>query len=674
MIYLQELEKKKKVENAKSAKEKAALEKKRKAEAERLRKEREAKAEAERIANMTPEEKAEWERKKAEKLARERAKEEAIRQEKIRLERIKKRKFPMDDFELMAEDEELRVKPPAESRNFPKMPYVMQAVIPHDARTGGRVADSIRGASQVNNLEDGSRGLISDMMQVFHFFNGAVGYARANPDVVPPFTLTNLLYAADEIMKGNSKVARALPPLISHLFVVSLRILTKSNGHKGSIIGDEREDEEGLSPEENRLRDDLLKLGEGLNVISWPAICTYYMDAMERFFTTDASSDDNFLPNKVHFSADQFEPDAEGDEDAEVDGEESSDEEEVEPMQLDDEDAEDGGLPDGYSAYLGSPGCSLYKAFDKLSRSEPWNLTAEDVFALLRALTDDILSNDPELGRKINDGGSELYELRKQKRFADIHLKRVRNAIKDKERKEAAAEASEKAAAEKKEKEEAEKKDGDEDGGGDTKKEEETGDKKLASAEPAEAEPPKKDEDDEKPSAKDDDGDEKKKKRVGAKKWAVPKATQRELVSFAAALVVLGVLYLWTEFIIYLFAFLTGVSCQTITPHHLSDCRTLPRRMPRGKMKRTKRPLRRSLSGPIRLGTTDTRIPSSSSTTIPIGSTSRSQRMLLPRTTLIRPSRISPRHGSQSTPSLSLIPTSNVSTIVVSAKMILATS
>ena len=534
MIYPQELEKKKKVENAKSSKEKAALDIKRKAEAERLRKEREAEAERQRIANMTPEEKAEFERKKAAALARKLAKEEADRQEKIRLERIKKRKFPMDDFELMAEDEELKVKPPQESRNFPKMPYVMQAVIPHDARTGGRVADSIRSASQVNSLEDGSRGLISDMMQVFHFFNGDVGYARANPDVVPPFTLTNLLYAADEIMKGNSKVARALPPLISHLFVVSLRILTKSIGHKGSIIGDEREDEDGLSPEENRLRDDLLKLGEGLNVISWPAICTYYMDAMERFFTSDATSDDNYLPNMVRYSADHFEPDDEDDAE-EMNGEESSDEEELEPMQLDEDGAEDGGLPDGYSAYLGLPGCSLYKAFDKLSRSEPWNLTAEDVFALLRALTDDILSNDPELARKINDGGSELYELRKQKRFADIHLKRVRNAIKDKERKEAAAEAAEKAAAEKKEKEEAEKKGDGEDGGNDTKKEEETGDKKPASAEPAEDEPPKKDEGDEKPSAKDDDGDEKKKKRVGAKKWAVPKATQRELVCSAAA-------------------------------------------------------------------------------------------------------------------------------------------
>ena len=550
-LYLQELEKKKKVENAKSAKEKAALDKKRKAEAERLRKEREAEAERQRIANMTPEEKAEFERKKAAALARKRAKEEADRQEKIRLERIKKRKFPMDDFELMAEDEELKVKPPQESRNFPKMPYVMQAVIPHDARTGGRVADSIRNGSQVNNLEDGSRGLISDMMQVFHFFNGDVGYARANPDVVPPFTLTNLLYAADEMMKGNSKVARALPPLISHLFVVSLRILTKSNGHKGSIIGDEQEDEDGLSPEENRLRDDLLKLGEGLNVISWPAICTYYMDAMERFFTTDATSDDNFLANMVRYSADHFEPDDE-DNAGEINGEESSDEEELEPMQLDEDGAEDGGLPDGYSAYLGLPGCSLYKAFDKLSRSEPWNLTAEDVFALLRALTDDILSNDPELARRINDGGSELYELRKQKRFADIHLKRVRNAIKDKERKEAAAEAAEKAAAEKaaaekKEKEEAEKKGDGEDGGDDTKKEEETGDKKPASAEPAEDEPPKKDEDDEKPSAKDDDGDEKKKKRVGAKKWAVPKATQRELVSSTKRLSVWGVMFLLNE-------------------------------------------------------------------------------------------------------------------------------
>ena len=101
--------------------------------------------------------------------------------------------------------------------------------------------------------------------------------------------------------------------------------------------------------------------------------------------------------------------------------------------------------------------------------------------------------------------------------------------------------------------------------------------------------------------------------------------------------------------------------------------RTLPRRMPRGNMKRTKRPSRRRLSEPIRLGTTDTRIPSSFSTTIPIASTSRSQRMPLPRTTLIHLSHISPRHGLQSTPSLSLTATSNVLTTVVSVRMISTT-
>ena len=492
---------------------------------------------------MSPEERAEWERKKAEAHARKLAKEEAERQRKIREDRIKKRKFPMDDFLLMAEDEELQVKPPPEVRSFPKMPYVMQAVILHDARTGGRVPESIRNASQVNGVADGSRGLISDMMQVFHFFNGDVGYARVNPHIVPPFTLTNLLYATDEIIKGNSKVARALPPLISHLFVVSLRILTKSNGHKGSIIGDEREDEENLSPEENRLRDDLLKLGEGLNVVSWPAICVYYMDAMERFFTTDASSDDDFLPNKVRYSADHFAPDSDDEEEEEEEEadqpndekKEDSEEEEkdVQPMQLsDDDDAEDGGLPEGYPAYLGPQGCSLWKAFDKLARTDPWNLSADDVFALLRALTDDILSNDPELARKINDGGSELYELKKQKRFADIHLKRVRNAIKDKERKEAA----EKAAAEKKEaaKEKGEGEGESNDKGDDNKKEEKADIKRSDDgAEPAKDKSPKKDEaDDDKVAAKDEDGEEKKKKRAGAKKWAAPKATKRELVSF----------------------------------------------------------------------------------------------------------------------------------------------
>ena len=409
-----ELEKQKKKKNEVDAKKKAAEAKIRKAEQERLRKERLAEEERKRIENMTPEEKAELERKKAEAAERQRIKDEAERRKKEIADRIKKRRYPMEDFVLMAEDKQFGLKyPPEDVSKRPNMPYLLSAVVQHDGRSG-RTPQAVREASTCSDLSTGSRGLVSDMMQVYHFFCGDVGYGMINADVVPSFSFENLIFAADEMIKGNSKVARTLPPLISHLFVSSLRILTGADGSRNGLIYDEKEIE-SLSPQEVRLRDDLIKLGSGINVVSWASICVFYMDAMERFFTTDASVNKGKLPG-IPIDPDFFKEDMGNGDQLDL----------ADAMMAD---TEVSVLPEGYSGYIGSSGSATFRAFVKLSKSDPWTLTAEEAFALLRTLTDDILSNDPDLSKNIIDRGEELYELRKAKRFADIHYKRMKLAF-----------------------------------------------------------------------------------------------------------------------------------------------------------------------------------------------------------------------------------------------------
>ena len=46
-------------------------------------------------------------------------------------------------------------------------------------------------------------------------------------DTTPEFTLKHLMYAVNEINLGNTKSSCVVPPLISHLFLAALRILTE---------------------------------------------------------------------------------------------------------------------------------------------------------------------------------------------------------------------------------------------------------------------------------------------------------------------------------------------------------------------------------------------------------------------------------------------------------------
>lgn len=146
-------------------------------------------------------------------------------------ERIKKRRFPMDDIELIAEDKELGVKRPSDVSKQPFIPFTLASLIPFDDRPTTKKTTS---ATIVNacsaTMSSDSRTIISDIIQVYHFFRGDVRYADMFPSMIAEFSFKHLLYAVNEVVIGNAKKSESVPPLLSHLFYVSLKILTTVDG------------------------------------------------------------------------------------------------------------------------------------------------------------------------------------------------------------------------------------------------------------------------------------------------------------------------------------------------------------------------------------------------------------------------------------------------------------
>jgi histone H1/5 len=334
--------------------------------------------------DMTPEElQAHKEMQANEKEALEK-KEEAERLKKERAERIKKRRFPMEDTKLHLEDKELGVKPPEDVTRRPALP----TFFPNKA------------ASKADNLEYGSWGVVTDLLAVYHFFRGDVHFTLGEETpLVPEFTLKHLKYAVDEVLNGNAKRSRMVPPLISHLFVVSLQLLLTPTSVDGTA-------------HERRLRKDLSKLAAGLSPASWGEVCALYMDAMERFYTTNASVDTNVLSSGVidiHYLMRSTNV--------------------AIPMTPATTKTELAVLPDGYCAYLGNPHSTLARGQAKLLKQDAWNLSAEELMALLRALIDDVLAMKPEIGEDIARRDGEMYELLKAKRSADSQFRKIRLAF-----------------------------------------------------------------------------------------------------------------------------------------------------------------------------------------------------------------------------------------------------
>ena len=156
--------------------------------------------------------------------------------EKIRVEKIRKRKFPMDDLELIEEDKLLRVHPPN-----PKNPPSLPILIPDDEKI---------------NCSNSREGLGSDVLQIFHFFRGIIGWRKKE---TPPFDINHLLNCCEEIYNGNAKNDGMLPPLVVHLFIVAIQYLI-NEANKNS---------------------ELKALLPILNPLNWSEILRLYLDYMQ---------------------------------------------------------------------------------------------------------------------------------------------------------------------------------------------------------------------------------------------------------------------------------------------------------------------------------------------------------------------------------------------------------
>ena len=208
---------------------------------------------------------------------------------------------------------------------------------------------------------------------------------------MPEFTLNHLMYAVEEIINGNAKKSRLVPPLISHLFVTSLQLLTNN---KRNEEDDDDDDETTTTKQERRLQKDLSKLSSALSPASWGEVCVLYMSAMERYYTTSASVDPTVLPcGKIDVpylmrATNVPEPMTPGVA-KKPNGNDDLEQVEADP------------LPDGYCGYLGDPNGTLAIAHSKLQKLDPWNLRAEELMALLRALSDDILASSPDIAHDL---------------------------------------------------------------------------------------------------------------------------------------------------------------------------------------------------------------------------------------------------------------------------------
>ena len=293
-------------------------------------------------------------------IAAKKEKERREKKERERLEKIRKRKFPMEDIALIAEDKELGVSHPLPSRPalglaYPKLPAACKS-------------DTM------------GTGILDDLFHIYHFFRGDVGWGRypKQKEVVAPFTLSQWMECVKLVIDGTAKKSRMVPPLMSHLFVVSLQHLVPN------------------------------KLQVGLTPASWSEILLLYMDAAERYYTTEATEGKNVLPGLP------------------IDTEyllavtdETKDESLLESP---------GSTNQDYFYLKGS----LHKAHSKLLTNDPWTLTAEELLSLLRALVDDMLATLPECSDEIDNRLLEVNELQKTKRSADAHLRKL-ITIKNKE-------------------------------------------------------------------------------------------------------------------------------------------------------------------------------------------------------------------------------------------------
>mmetsp|Transcript_21852 Transcript_21852/g.30686 ORF Transcript_21852/g.30686 Transcript_21852/m.30686 type:complete len:1406 (+) Transcript_21852:73-4290(+) len=327
-------------------------------------------------------------------------------------ERIRKRKFPMDDLDLIAEDKELNVKPPDDVTEPPVLPDIMSALVPFHERTETINTDTPQSILSASSpcITNFSRGLISDMIQVHHFFHGDVGLCRQTP-LAPDFSFKNFLFAVNEIQIGNAKRAKLVPPLIAHLFVAALDMLLDprvSNSNEESLE----------SQEHTQLSTDLKRLKIGLNSSSWGEILFLYIDFMQKYYTSDASVDPNVLPG---FPISLYDETCDLNLDLQSPNTSSS-------FNSSNSFHTSQTLSNGYEGYLGPSKSTLSKAHKKLLTNDPWCFSAEELLSLLRTLTDDILAQQVELAEDIFNRGEKILDLLKTKKSTEYNFKKARLA------------------------------------------------------------------------------------------------------------------------------------------------------------------------------------------------------------------------------------------------------
>ncbi|KAL3927716.1 MAG: hypothetical protein SGBAC_012968 [Bacillariaceae sp.] len=268
--------------------------------------------------------------------------------EKARLDRVRKRKFPMEDWRLVAEDKELNV-----AVKLPRRPAL--GILFPDATAACKT-------------DTRNSGLLEDVFVVYHFFKGDVGWGLDGTKMVAPFSLQHLLECVRQIVLGSTKRARMIPPLVVHLFTVALQ---------------------NLVPEH---------LQVALTASSWSEVLVLYMDAMERF--CEISQAENAGELTGH------------------------------PIDVDylfgrSDEKKDGALPDSASQGPYYFDTKLAKVHTKLFSSDPWMLSADELFCLLRALVDDLVANSSHIALELDCRLQTTTELLKNKRTADANHRRL---------------------------------------------------------------------------------------------------------------------------------------------------------------------------------------------------------------------------------------------------------
>ena len=293
-----------------------------------------------------------------EKERKERAEKERQKKERERQDRIRKRKFPMDDLKLIEEDKELRVVSPYKDNPRPALELAMPN-FPTMCRS-----DTM------------GSGVMNDILHIYHFFRGDMGWGRFRKQklLVAPFSLEQWMECVQLVSKGWCKKAKMLPPLMSHLFVVTLQHLV---------------------PE---------KLSQALTPASWCEVVVLYMDAMQQKYTEKLKTEEG--KNTIRSLG--------------------IDAEYLFYVSDEPKDVSDLEVPTSDVSYLGTG--ILKKAHSKCVNTDPWLLNAEELLSLLKALVDDVLGTCGDCEEELEIRNDETYELLKRKKAADAQFRKVQTA------------------------------------------------------------------------------------------------------------------------------------------------------------------------------------------------------------------------------------------------------